>query len=545
MNLIKPTQSLREKIFSPFFMSPWLLWAVVAVGILFRLEIYLDNPSFWLDETYVATQITSRSFSQIFFNYVLLAGQPESPMLFSILAKLSACIFGNHELALRLVPFFSSSVALVLFAFFLKRYCSSGIALLAVSLFSFNTNLIYFAAELKTYSGDVLTAVGLLWFLRWSREEKNVALVLLRGGYVGCLAMLFSNITLFFLPWMGILFYWMVKKDPSPRFQRLLAAVVCSWITVFIYLYFSVYNGMTDNHPLVEMWKDLGGFSPKPLLSGGWWFWFVERYVVMARFLLPGVWAIITLALALIGLSRIAEKDVFWAFCLAGPVDLVLLAAILMKYPFYDRMVLFLAPCFLLCVSEGVKRLWDQRLSRTLAIVLIPVLLAWGVRVSAVNALNNDEKRIEDNREVLAYLGRYMSPGDQLVFNNEAGFPFMYYFTTDLFKRFRLEAGEAWIEVKFLKILDSESAFKWDGIFFSILEKEIFEGGAYKTSLLQLKQYPFSGQIRPKVAGGRVWLLLSHFKKPFGEVLDIMDHYGTRIDQFEAKGAGVYLYDMR
>ncbi|HRZ39686.1 MAG TPA: glycosyltransferase family 39 protein [Candidatus Omnitrophota bacterium] len=526
-------------------MSPWLLWAVVAIGILFRLEIYLDNPSFWLDETYVATQITSRSFSQIFFNYVLLTGQPESPMLFSILAKLSVLIFGNHELALRLVPFLSSSAALVLFAFFLKRYCSSGVALLAVALFAFNTNLIYFAAELKTYSGDVLTAVGLLWFLRWSREEKNLALVLLRGGYVGCLAMLFSNITLFFLPWLGILFYWRVKRDPSPRFQRLLVTVVCSWTIVFLYLYFSVYNGMTDNHPLVEMWKHLGGFSPKPLLSGGWWLWLVERYVIMARFLLPGVWPLITLILALVGLARITEKDAFGAFCLAGPVDLVLLAAILMKYPFYDRMILFLAPCFLLCVSEGVRALWDQRLSRTLAIVLIPVLLAWSVRASVMNARGNDEKHIEDNREVFSYLGRHMSPGDQLVLNNEAGFPFMYYFTTDLFKRFHLEAGEARIEVKFLKILDSEKAFRREGFFFYIFEKSIFEHGSYKTSLLQLKQYPFSDQIRPKLAGGRTWILLSHFKKSFGEVLDIMDRYGTRIGQFEAKGAGVYLYDMR
>ncbi len=547
MHGLKHNNSLWEKYLSSFFISPWLLMAVVVVGAVLRLEGYLDNPSFWLDETYVATQITSRSFAGICSNYALMFGQPESPMVFSLLAKCSSVVFGNHELALRLIPFLSASLALVLLAIFLRRFYSPIVALLATALFAVSQNLIYFAAELKTYSGDVLAAVLALWLFEWARKQENARLAFLRSAYLGSLLLLFSNVTLFFLPWIFIMLWLKFRKAKNSNAKIMFVLLLWLWAMTFLYLHFSVYSVMTGDKDLVGMWQNLEGFSSKALLSWGWWKWFFSRYVVLAKFLLPGVWPALTLGLGLVGLVRLTGRDVLRSICVAGPIDLVLLAAILSKYPFYDRMILFFAPSLFICIGEGVEVFFKAKsfVKQFVFLSLIAVLLGWNVHIAAQRFFSNDEKRLTDNREVLQYLSRNLQSGDQIMFNTEAFFPFSYYFTTDMFSRFHiLGEGKAY-RVGCLRIDDSARGMGKKGEFRYIIEESWFAGSVYLNTFFDDGFYKFSAEAGPAVKSGRAWLFLSHIRDPLLDVIGILDLYGERVQGFEGRGARVYLYEMR
>ncbi len=547
MNNLNRTDNLWEKYISPFFIGPWVLAALVVVGVILRLEIYLDNPSFWLDETYVATQMTSRSFVEIFFNQSLLKGQPESPVIFCLLAKCSSMIFGNHELALRLIPFLSSSFALVLFALFLRRFYAPPVAAMATALAAFNMNLIYHAAELKIYSGDVLVAVAALWLLEWGRRERNLHLALVRCAYVGAVLLLSSNAALFFLPWIFVMLWLRVRKESSPRNKVVFIGLTWLWAITFLYLYFSVYSAMTGNEHLVEMWKGLGGFSSDAFLSWGWWKWVLERYVVLTQYLLPGVSPVLGLGLALVGIVCLTQKDTFRGFCVAGPIDLAILAAIVLKYPFYNRMILFLAPCLFICVAQGLGAFSERkfRFRPALVVCVLVLLLSQNVKVAAQNFLKDDEKAIEDNRGALEYLSRNMQAGDQLIINNEAVFSLIYYFTTDMFEHFYQRAQGCLYQVENMRILDSPSAFQKEGEFIYILERALFAQEGYRATYFSGWYYKFSREIKPKIQPGRVWVFLSHIIDPLSGAIDAFDVYGKRIQSFESKGVRVYLYEMR
>ena len=88
---------------------------LIFIGFYFRLSYYFQNQSLWVDEAYVAVEISAKSYRDIFCFLTILSGQPQTPILFQLICKFFTSLFGNHELSLRLLPYLSSLAALFLF----------------------------------------------------------------------------------------------------------------------------------------------------------------------------------------------------------------------------------------------------------------------------------------------------------------------------------------------------------------------------------------------------------------------------------------------
>src|SRR5216684_7540728 len=90
-----------------------ITWGFVGLGILFRLRQYLFDRSLWLDEADLVLNVIHRSPSELLKPLDYHQG---APLGFLMLEKSAVLGFGNDEMALRLVPFLSGILALILFA---------------------------------------------------------------------------------------------------------------------------------------------------------------------------------------------------------------------------------------------------------------------------------------------------------------------------------------------------------------------------------------------------------------------------------------------
>src|SRR5439155_12338728 len=71
----------------------------------------------------------------------------------------------------------------------------------------------------------------------------------------------------------------------------------------------------------------------------------------------PTVWAILLAAAGLISWARTNRRALG---LIVIPIGLTLLAALLRKYPFADRLILFVVPLMVLAMAEGARFLADR-----------------------------------------------------------------------------------------------------------------------------------------------------------------------------------------
>ncbi len=142
------------------FRSDLIFWVIFLVGFILRLRRYLQDRGLMHDDAQLASNIFSRSFSQLL--RPLNIGDQAAPVGFLILQKTSTTIFGHGELALRLVPFLASVVVLPIFFVAVRRLASPAIALMGLGWMALAEPLVRYSSEAKQYSTDVLWATVML-----------------------------------------------------------------------------------------------------------------------------------------------------------------------------------------------------------------------------------------------------------------------------------------------------------------------------------------------------------------------------------------------
>src|SRR3984893_4310451 len=114
---------------------------IMVFGALLRLTQFLSNRSLWLDEAKLALNIVNRSFVQLC--EPLDYGQG-APVGFLMLERSAVHLFGSGEYALRLFPFLSGMISLLLF-YQLAKQSVPRAAPIAMGLFATSAPLIYYS----------------------------------------------------------------------------------------------------------------------------------------------------------------------------------------------------------------------------------------------------------------------------------------------------------------------------------------------------------------------------------------------------------------
>jgi hypothetical protein len=222
------------------------------------------------------------------------------------------------------------------------------------------------------------------------------------------------------------------------------------------------------------------------------------------------------MALAALGVALLFRRRRGAALLLILPTALTIAAAAARQYPFADRLILFLAPGFLLAIAEAVEwtRVRAARLSPAAAIAM-PLALA-GPAVYAI-AARPPVYRIQDVKPALAHMQAQRRPGDAV---------YVYY--------------------------RGRPSVAFYGAQYGLRPNDYTIGGCH---LGDTRRY--LEEIDRFRGSPRLWLIMSDIspiRRPPEDIVRYLDAIGVRVDFFltptrtatdwDTVPAGVYLYDL-
>lgn len=502
--ILAQMKSLFERI-GPLYTPRRLAWTILSVGFILRFAQYLANRSLWFDESVYALSIVGRSFRE------LLTSSEGAPVGFLVLEKLVAQTFGNNEYALRLVPFLAGVFSLFCFYKVAKHFIAPNAVLIALGLFAILDPLIYFSSEVKHYSSDV--AITLLIYLVTTAfksrglSASSVALF----GIVGAAVLWFSHPSLFVLMGVGVSLgsIYLANRDWA-KTRRL--SLVCSlWALSFAVCYLVSLRHLSANRHLTHYWAMQNAFMPFPPSSFSDLAWFSETFFEIFNYPVALRLAGIGALTFLVGCASLFKKEIFPI--LITPALIALFASGLHKYPFKDRLLLFIVPSLLLILSEGAEYIRARtRLNSPIVGVALIALLFFHPLLLAKDGLLHARPR-QETRPVIGYVRDHKQDGDTVYLYFNSKYAFKYYATSHGFSEtdyiVGAGPGEAWNNYE-----------NWDR-----LRKCIND----------------LNRLRGKK---RVWILFSHSHNDESFFLYHLDNMGKRLDSFKTAGASVYLYDL-
>ncbi len=549
---------LKNKVLDLLLNYPqiWILGA----GIALRVKHLAENRPLWLDESYVAVNITSRTWSEILSGHEILPEFARQPMLFSLVEKSLVSLFGNTELTLRIFPFLSGIAALALFAVAAKKVLRPGAYLIALALFALAEPLVYYSAELKQYSTDLLCAILLTGAARILLKKGFLPGHCLAIAFLGALILWLSNAMIFVLAGIGVVILWNKPWVKGGRVIACLCATAAFWALSFLLLYYLSLRFMVGKASITDTWK--GAFCTSPIFSFETIRWAWDVLTLSFSNPVGLKWWGFMLPCFLVGARAFWRKDRNTALLWLTPIVITFLAALTGKYPFYGRVLLFLTAGYYIFIARGIDEILTilPVVAKKWAMPLILCLLFFQpIADAGYNLVHSRSKT--DNRSAMEFLAEYYKPGDFIYLSTLAQEPFWYYAAqTGLSKQFPLPivgiADGALIRgFKIAKFaLDPEEIngrqfmffrseyiiFNEDGMFRATMGSQKDNGIVSIVPLDQIFHYPPTG---------RTWLFLSGPSALESGVnaliLDSFDKRAKRLLSLDVLNAGVYLYDMR
>lgn len=493
------------------YLTPLLLF----LGVSLRLREYFSDRSMWLDESALAINILRRTFGG--FLRPLDFGQ-RAPLGFLAAERTMVTLFGSSERAMRLVPLAASLLSLVLFYFLGRRYLTRIGLTISLALFVLCGPVVYYAAEVKQYSTDV--AVTLFLFALASRPlEEGLSIrrtVLLAAA--GAVAIWWSDPAVFVLAGIGTTFLVGFSRRRDLRSARRAAAMGFVWSTSFAGLWFAMLRDAAVNPGLLAWWREQQGFMPLLPRSLADVVWFPQH--AFSLFALPVRVAGGFGASAFAGLAMLAfftgiacgsmPKAIRWM--LLSPIPFALLASSMEKYPFSDRLLLFLIPSILFVMGDGAssgfrapdgrRRRADRAFAilRTALVALLVAFCAWSVARPQIH---------HEVRPVLEYVKRRGGAGDLIYgYGGHRSRAVVYYLSRMGFNAARYVEG----------VERSEN------------------------------QANYSADLE-RLRGHRAWIVFSlldgDYQNEDRVLLFRLQTMGPRLDAVRKPGAAAYLYDLR
>lgn len=504
-----------------------LLWGIAAVGALLRVARYLDNRSLWLDEAFLAINLTDKSFSDLFGRLEFLQSAPAG---FLAAEKAAVTVLGDSEYALRLVPLLASIAALALFVHVAGRLLPPLAAVLAVALFATNPELLYYSSEVKPYSSDV--AVGLLLLalgLHAAEAGERPLRRLAPLAVAAPIAVWFSFPSVFVLGAVAVPLLLRAVREGDRRQLAAVTAVFGAAAVSFAAVYAVASTNVSRTADALFPSATPHGLGRLSELAHDSWSLIVN----------PGGFDDGTNALAalllVIGVLALRRR-LPWLALLGLPLVLAAAADLLGRYPLGSRFSLFLVPSLLLLVAAGVAAaVGSSRRPFVAAGVLAFFVAAPLLGRAAADVVS--PPRSEDVRPLLAHLARNWEPGDALYVYRNSQYALRYYGACE----------------------DCDppgSSYPWP----VRPAPQSASGEQFAPALQPAPPELYVGAQRrdrgetilaeaDELPAGRVWLLFSHVSA--ARELDeeallrlALDERGTALDSIVEPGAALYLYEL-
>lgn len=378
----------------------------VLLGLALRVREYVFNPSLWLDEASIAGNLLHKG-------YIGLAGPLESaqaaPVGWLWAERTSVHLFGTSELSLRVWPFVSSLVLMLVFPVLARRLLSPWATAVATALLAVSPQLIYYAADVKPYESDALACVLVLLLLTSNIVWRNMRTAVLAG--LGVAALCWVAFPAIFVAAVGFPVLIAIRM----RTGRLLLPALSGGAVVFASLlaeYVLSLRRLAKVDLLHTYWLWKGGFAPEHASASAFLSWLVHQPAKVLDD--PGrlSYPMLALALVVVGALAIARRRT------AGTALLILLAAPAAglgvaaagKYPLAMRLALWLIPVFLILLAGVLD------LPRPAALAFfVPLVLVSASSIASGIGVFRSPLETTNARGTYAYVSRHWQEGDALI----------------------------------------------------------------------------------------------------------------------------------
>ncbi|MEB3280802.1 MAG: glycosyltransferase family 39 protein [Lyngbya sp.] len=485
-------------------------WSIgfVIFGVLVRLVQYLNNRSLWFDEANLALNIVNRSYLQLLSP---LDNNQAAPPGFLWIEKLSIQVFGNTEYALRLFPFIAGIVSLVALFLFAERYASKWAAPIAIDLFSSLPYIVYYGTELKQYSSDIMIALLLSLLLIPVRYKLLSTSQILVFSVLGGIAIWISHPAIFTLGGLELAYLITAPKQQRKALLFNRIPIYLTWLFSFGCLYFLTISNTLNNDNLLESWK---ARYPQSIFDILWLLDALGRFFYRPLGFIGVIDGVAILAF-IVGCVACYRRNRIIFMSLTAPVVATLIASYLHKYPFRERLILFLVPFFLILIAEGVVFLISQtskpkKWVKGFGVFVLIALLIHPI-TSSTSLIFKPELK-QEVRPVIEYIKSNQQPGDQ-IYVYFKGISHLKYYAP----KFGYSPTDYILGTYELPDEGEISPAEWERY------QQEFE--------------PFRGQKR-------VWIIFRVDDSEEKTLLSDLNQIGRLVDIYKQKGAFVCLYDL-
>ena len=478
---------------------------VVGIGILMRLATWRYDRSLWLDEVYLALNITGRSLVEL---WQPLDHDQGAPVGFLMLVKMTTALFGTSEMALRVVPLMAGIGAMLLFPKVARTMLPARATLFATVLFAFTPKLVYYSSELKQYSSDVFVTLLLLALAirragsvsdRRSRHDLHLAL----GGAV---AIWISHPAAFVLAGLGLVLFGVAFWRSDEVGIRGLIGVGAAWFVSFATCYVVCLRELSRNQYLMNYWTEY--FAPVPPHNFEQAGWYVRAVTGMfegpAGMTLADVSVAMPAALLFgLGFTWLWRRLPVAAACLLAPLVMTMAASMLRRYPFGGRLLLFVVPLLHLGLGAAFAAVHEMTRSnsRTFLLILCGVVALAPLATTMQQLLL--PRPPEYHRAAVGFIAKHLQPGDGVLLSGMAREPWTYY------------ANKLGIEAD---IVGQVRRDDWDSV---------------------------RDTVKNVAGRQRIWVFIAHERDDNRKMLLWqLEQIGVQRANFVAPGAAAYLYDL-
>lgn len=394
-------------------------YVILGIGFIIRLKILIQNRSLFIDEASLARNLCERGYAEFFTS---LSYEQYAPPLFMVESKLMVQLFGNHEWAMRLIPFIAGLGTMWVLWLLLQEWVSSPVVrIYGLSLFCFSFLAIRYGTEFKQYSGDAFLAAVFVWLAMRDRNEAWNARKGLQWAFVGSLGIWYSMPLVFTLSGVGIYFMWLHGRN---RFLGV-GVAIGAWLLSFCVYYFLLLRHDIGSEYL-ENYFDvyfLNVFS----LSGEVWANNFNRISELFRNVTDK--SVISIGFGLlsflIGSYQLIRTDRAKAFLLLLPIVALLVASILHYYNLMARLTLVIFPAIIIVICIGVDKLWAS--SQSWLKIVLGVLVVFGIFNKKGLEYFSEEMIFEEIKPCLKVMKNQLSPADIIYVDHEALPAFEFY----------------------------------------------------------------------------------------------------------------------
>ena len=407
------------------------------------------NSSLWMDEVFTLVESVRPGFGEIFAIY---SGDNQHT-LYSLLAKVSIEIFGEHAWSLRLPAMLFGVASIWATAQLARVTFGSREALVAAIICTIAYHHIWFSQNARGYTILLFVALLSTDFLlrglasgRW-RYWIGYAVLISLGAY--------AHLTGVFIALAHALVVAAVLVRAGVRSRQWMRPTIgfllSGWLTLHYYALtipqIVGFFGKSESAPLDVNWK-----SPV---------WLVAEALGQVGVELSTWWPV--LAIGLLAAVSVAayflRRD--WIFSLAAFLPAVVTIAILLSMDrnLWPRMfffqigfiVMFLAAA-LVAVSDFVgEKIARRKMSVSRTVLAIPVLLLCSACAYMLPGLYKHPK--QDYESAMDYVRQHAAPGDNVLGLHMAGRVYELYYapdwprvdTVDEISRYQSESGNTWI----------------------------------------------------------------------------------------------------